>query len=191
MAKIFPEKEYCENNNINIQLATRELRYQWFFELQSIYDFDFVFTAHHLNDQFETFLINSTRGSGLKGLLGILNTKKVYRPLLNISKKEIVDYAKRKNLSWRDDQSNFENYYLRNKFRNKVLPEIEMMIPEYLNKFKITLNNLRETQEFVYNSIKKIRKKIFEKEKSLIKVNIKSLLKLARREIYGIAAKIF
>lgn len=180
----FSTKEYCEINNINIQLATRELRYQWFFELQSIYDFDFVFTAHHLNDQFETFLINSTRGSGLKGLLGILNTKKVYRPLLNISKKEIVDYAKRKNLSWRDDQSNFENYYLRNKFRNKVLPEIEMMIPEYLNKFKITLNNLRETQEFVYNSIKKIRKKIFEKEKSLIKVNIKSLLKLKPLNFY-------
>ena len=180
----FSTKEYCEINNINIQLATRELRYQWFFELQSIYDFDFVFTAHHLNDQFETFLINSTRGSGLKGLLGILNTKKVYRPLLNISKKEIVDYAKRKNLSWRDDQSNFENYYLRNKFRNKVLPEIEMMIPEYLNKFKITLNNLKETQEFVYNSIKKIRKKIFEKEKSLIKVNIKSLLKLKPLNFY-------
>ena len=180
----FSTKEYCEINNINIQLATRELRYKWFFELQSIYDFDFVFTAHHLNDQFETFLINSTRGSGLKGLLGILNTKKVYRPLLNISKKEIVDYAKRKNLSWRDDQSNFENYYLRNKFRNKVLPEIEMMIPEYLNKFKITLNNLKETQEFIDNSIEKIRNKILKKENSLIKVNIKSLLKLKPLNFY-------
>jgi len=180
----FSTKEYCEINNINIQLATRELRYQWFFELQSIYDFDFVFTAHHLNDQFETFLINSTRGSGLKGLLGILNTKKVYRPLLKISKKEIVDYAKRNNLSWRDDQSNFENYYLRNKFRNKVLPEIEMIIPEYLNKFKITLNNLEETQLFVNNSIEKTRKKIFKKENSLIKVNIKSLLKLKPFNFY-------
>jgi tRNA(Ile)-lysidine synthase len=180
----FSTKEYCEINNTNIQLATRELRYQWFFELQNIYDFDFVFTAHHLNDQFETFLINSTRGSGLKGLLGILNTKKIYRPLLNISKKEIINYAKRENLLWREDKSNVENYYLRNKFRNKVLPEIEMLIPDYLEKFKTTLDNLNETREFIDNSINKIRKKIFKNDNSLLRVNINSLLKLKPLNFY-------
>ena len=180
----FSTKEYCEINNTNIQLATRELRYQWFFELQNIYDFDFVFTAHHLNDQFETFLINSTRGSGLKGLLGILNTKKIYRPLLNISKKEIINYAKRKNILWREDKSNAENYYLRNKFRNKVLPEIEMMIPDYLEKFKTTLDNLNETREFIDNSITKIRKKIFKNDNSVLRVNINSLLKLKPLNFY-------
>ena len=180
----FSTKEYCEINNTNIQLATRELRYQWFFELQNIYDFDFVFTAHHLNDQFETFLINSTRGSGLKGLLGILNTKKIYRPLLNISKKEIINYAKRENLLWTEDKSNAENYYLRNKFRNKVLPEIEMMIPDYLEKFKTTLDNLNETREFIDNSINKIRKKIFKNDNSLLRVNINSLLKLKPLNFY-------
>ena len=176
--------KYCEINKTNVQLATRELRYKWFFELQNIYGFDFIFTAHHLNDQFETFLINSSRGTGLKGLLGIINTKKLYRPLLNISKKEIIEYAKMKKLTWREDQSNFENYYMRNKFRNKVLPEIEMMIPEYLNKFKITLNNLEETQEFINNSIEKTRNKIFIKENSLIKVNINTLLKLNPLNFY-------
>ena len=180
----FATKKYCEINKTNVQLATRELRYKWFFELQNIYGFDFIFTAHHLNDQFETFLINSSRGTGLKGLLGIINTKKLYRPLLNISKKEIIEYAKMKKLTWREDQSNFENYYMRNKFRNKVLPEIEMMIPEYLNKFKITLNNLEETQEFINNSIEKTRNKIFIKENSLIKVNINTLLKLNPLNFY-------
>jgi len=180
----FSTKEYCEINNINIQLGTRELRYKWFFELQNIFYFDFIFTAHHLNDQFETFLINSSRGSGLKGLLGIINKNKVVRPLLFISKKEIINYAKKNNLSWREDNSNIENYYLRNKFRNKIVPDIEMMIPDFLNKFRTTLRNLHETREFINNSIEKIRKKIFVYDNSLIRVNIDQLLKLKTLNFY-------
>ena len=110
----FSTKKYCQINKTNVQLATRDLRYNWFFELQNIYKFDFIFTAHHLDDQFETFLINSSRGTGLKGLLGIVNSKKVYRPFLNITKNEIFDYAIRNKISWRDDKSNYENYYVRN-----------------------------------------------------------------------------
>ena len=174
----FSTKKYCEINKINVQLATRELRYNWFFELQNIYKFDFILTAHHLNDQVETFMINSSRGTGIKGLLGIINSNRVYRPFLNISKKEIFNYAIRNRISWRDDKSNDENYYLRNKFRNKIIPEIEKIIPDYLNKFKNTIDNLDETKEFINNSIKKIRKKIFKKENKIIRVKVKSLLKL-------------
>lgn len=174
----FSTKKYCEINKINVQLATRELRYNWFFELQNIYKFDFILTAHHLNDQVETFMINSSRGTGIKGLLGIINSNRVYRPFLNISKKEIFNYAIRNRISWRDDKSNDENYYLRNKFRNKIIPEIEKIIPDYLNKFKNTIDNLDETKEFINNSIEKIRNKIFKKEKKIIRVKVKSLLKL-------------
>ena len=174
----FSTKKYCQINKTNVQLATRDLRYNWFFELQNIYKFDFIFTAHHLDDQFETFLINSSRGTGLKGLLGIVNSKKVYRPFLNITKNEIFDYAIRNKISWRDDKSNYKNYYVRNKFRNNIIPEIEKITPDYLNKFKNTLDNLDETNLFIKNSIEKIRNKIFKIENKIIKVKVKSLLKL-------------
>ena len=93
--KKFKTEEYINESKLNfsIQMAARELRYNWFREL--LFDTNFILTAHHLDDQLETFLINLSRGSGLSGLIGIPeNNKRVLRPLLNFSKKEILKLGK-------------------------------------------------------------------------------------------------
>ena len=86
----FNTVEFCKNNKVGTQEGARNLRYKWFHDLKEIYGFDFIVTAHNLNDQIETYLINSMRGTGLSGLVGIPEkTDKLYRPLLDISKNEI------------------------------------------------------------------------------------------------------
>ena len=77
------------------------------------------FTAHHLNDLVETVLINLHRGTGWRGL-ACLNSKGVKRPLLHLKKEDILKYAKKHNLVWQEDSTNFSNKYLRNRFRKKI-----------------------------------------------------------------------
>jgi tRNA(Ile)-lysidine synthase len=81
-----------------------------------------LLTAHHLDDQLETFFINLSRGCGLDGLSGIpaVNNKLV-RPLLNFSKDQILKFAKDNNIHWREDSSNNSNDYLRNDIRNNII----------------------------------------------------------------------
>ena len=88
-SKVFDVKEYKIVNKKSIQESARDLRYNWFNDLMNELGFDILVTAHHLNDQLETFLINCIRGTGISGLLGIPQTEKIARPLQNISKKEI------------------------------------------------------------------------------------------------------
>src|SRR5690606_31358193 len=109
--------------NLSTQMAAGELRYNWFREFMEKENFDFLLTAHHLNDTLETFLINLSRGTGIKGLTGIgSETNKILRPLLSFSKNQIIKYAESNNLSWREDASNLGTDYLRNKIRHKIGP---------------------------------------------------------------------
>ena len=93
---------YAQNKNISIQMAARELRYQWFEEIRKKYNYDFIAVAHHKDDVVETFLMNIARGTGIKGLTGIQpKINKIIRPLLFATKKQIELYCKEKNLKYR------------------------------------------------------------------------------------------
>ena len=167
------------NNKIGIQEGTRRLRYEWFFNLKALYGFDFIVTAHQLNDQIETYLINSMRGTGLTGLLGIPEkTDKLFRPLLDITKNEISKYAINHNILFREDSSNFRNDYLRNTIRNSVIPKLQEFDDNVMLKFKTTFNNLISTKIFVDKIIKDIKAKIFLKEDFNERVKISDLTKL-------------
>ena len=130
-------KNYCKSNNItfhykefntnipnnSIQMSARKLRYEWFHELSTTYKINYILTGHHLEDSLETFLINISRSTGLEGLLGIKEENyNVVRPLLTYSKNQLIEYAKQSNLKWREDSSNSKSDYLRNKFRNNIVP---------------------------------------------------------------------
>ena len=107
--KRFDTHQYASSHQLNTQLAARELRYQWFDELASTHFCDAIATAHHANDNLETFFINLSRGSGLEGLLGIPEEKDtIIRPLLQFSRQQIYEYAQAKRLKWREDSSNTE-----------------------------------------------------------------------------------
>ena len=98
-------------------------------------------TAHHLDDNIETILINIYRGKKLNPLTGIKQINNtIVRPLLSFTKDDIVNYAKKNKLTWREDKSNFENKYLRNKIRNIIIPKIKLADPCYRTNFIRLIN---------------------------------------------------
>lgn len=159
----------------SIQLNARQLRYDWFDALQEIYEFEVLLTAHHLNDQLETFLMHAGRGTGLTGLLGIPSSPKRFRPLRSISKATIKAYAKEHKLIWREDVSNASTAYTRNAIRHKVVAPLLTINPQFLSHFNTTLAHLNDTQGFVEVQLAALRQKIFKPKKEYIEIDLKKL----------------
>lgn len=150
----FDTETFAKNEKLSIQLAARKLRYDWFFELSEQLDFDFILTAHHADDNLETFLINLSRGTGLEGLKGIPEVNNtIVRPLLPFSREDIEDYAKINHLKWREDSSNASTKYLRNKLRHDVIPVLKDINPDVLVNFQNTLAHLKDSSTIVEDAI--------------------------------------
>lgn len=160
--KKFSTEDYCKNNKLTIQMGARELRYEWFRELIDKEKHDFIVTAHHIDDQLETFIINSIRGTGIDGLVGIPDKiNKIIRPLLMSSKDQIIEYSKVNKINYREDSSNDKEDYLRNKIRHSVIPYLKSDDDNVLLKFKTTIENLNSTKIFVQKVISKVRDRVF------------------------------
>ena len=177
-SNIFSTNTYMEFNKKSTQLAARELRYKWFDCLLGIYNFEALITAHHLNDQIETFLINTTRGTGISGLLGIQENDKLYRPLLQESKNSLVIYAQKNGIKWREDLSNETNDYLRNSIRHLVLDPLIKLRPNALDNFKTTLRHLTEANSFIHNSLDTLKQSIFIQQTDYVSISIAGIKKL-------------
>lgn len=121
----FDTEAYAKSEGLSIEMAARELRYTWFEQLRQELGYDKIAVAHHADDQIETFLINLLRGSGIHGLKAMLpQNGNIIRPLLWASREDIRKHALEHNIKWRDDSTNNETIYTRNKLRNIVIPEI-------------------------------------------------------------------
>ena len=181
----FNTNEYAANNKLSTQLAARELRYSWFEKLSNEHSFSHLLTAHHADDNLETFLINLSRGTGLEGLTGIppINGS-IVRPLLVFSREEILNYAKQNNIEWREDQSNSEIKYLRNKIRHQVTPILKELNASTLKNFNKTIDHLKESQQIIDDKIEEVAHEIIAKEGDLLKINIEKLLKLSNPKPY-------
>ena len=183
--KKFTTEDYCKNNKLTIQMGARELRYEWFRELIDKEKHDFIVTAHHIDDQLETFIINSIRGTGIDGLVGIPDKiNKIVRPLLMISKDQIIEYSKVNKINYREDSSNDKEDYLRNKIRHSVIPYLKSDDDNVLLKFKTTIENLNSTKIFVQKVISKVRDRVFIYEGENIITNIDLLKDLDPIEFY-------
>ncbi len=159
-AQRFDTEKYAEDNKRSIQMAARELRYNWFSELAEQLQFDYILTAHHADDNLETFLINFTRGTGLEGLTGIPEVNgKFVRPLLPFSSQQIKVFARENNIKWRDDSSNKSVKYLRNKLRHEVVPILKEINPSLLLSFQSTLENLNDIADIVEESTNAVLKR--------------------------------
>lgn len=151
--KQFDTNSFAKEHGLSIQEAARELRYGWFKEETKN---GYLLTAHHLNDQIETFFINLLRGTGLKGLTGIVEKREnIVRPLLNFTRAEILTYAKAHQLKWREDSSNNKTDYLRNKIRLELYPLMEKYTENLTEKFKSTIKELKLSEEFISQSVHK------------------------------------
>jgi len=183
--KKFSTEDYCKNNKLTIQMGARELRYEWFRELIDKEKHDFIVTAHHIDDQLETFIINSIRGTGIDGLVGIPDKiNKIIRPLLMTSKDQIIEYSKVNKINYREDSSNDKEDYLRNKIRHSVIPYLKSDDDNVLLKFKTTVENLNSTKIFVKKVISKVRDRVFIYEGENIITNIGLLKDLDPIEFY-------
>ncbi|WP_338648198.1 tRNA lysidine(34) synthetase TilS [Flavobacterium sp. KS-LB2] len=181
----FDTKAFAEDYKVSTQVAARELRYNWFYELLETEKFDYILTAHHADDNLETFLINLSRGTGLEGLTGIPEQNdRIIRPLLAFSQEEMEEYAKLNNIQWREDSSNASDKYLRNKIRHHLVPMLKDLNPNFLSSFHKTQTYLQEAQVMVEDASIMIYQQVAKQEEDTIYFDLKKLKKLPNYKSY-------
>ncbi len=150
IAKCFDTEEYAKKSNVSIQIAARELRYDWFSKLSADENIETVALAHHADDVAETMLINLCRGTGISGLHGILPRNGIFiRPLLFAQRSDIEAYAAERKIKYREDSTNKKDKYVRNNIRLNVLPALKKSYPEVIQSFSKSAHIIAN-QELVY-----------------------------------------
>ena len=147
----FDTQTYATKHRISIEMAAREMRYEWFEKLRQECDASVIAVAHHRDDSVETFLLNLIRGTGINGLKGIapLNGH-IVRPLLNVSRQDILQYLEHLHQDYVTDSTNLQDEYMRNKIRLNILPMLGELNPSVSESIAETANRLAETS-LVYN----------------------------------------
>jgi tRNA(Ile)-lysidine synthase len=172
----FETEEYARAHRCSIQEAARELRYGWFEKLILETEFDYYATAHHFDDQIETFFINLFRGTGVSGLRGINPiTGRCVRPLLFATRTEIEDFANAHHIACREDSSNKSDHYLRNRIRHHVLPALEVAKPDFRHGFATTFKNLRFVENFIGHQMQIISGQIITDKHGYLQIDLKKL----------------
>jgi tRNA(Ile)-lysidine synthase len=178
----FDTSNYAQQNNLSIQMAARVLRYDWFEKIRNEHNMSYIITAHHLNDSIETVLLNLVRGTGIAGLHGILpKQNQIVRPLLCISKEEILGYATQKGFLWREDSSNTSDKYHRNFIRLNIIPKLKEINPQLEHTFLKTLQRFREAEKIVEVENSQFKEIVVEKtieSEGIIKISIPLLKKI-------------
>ena len=170
---------YVNQNKVSVQMAARELRYTWFEQLLAQHEIAYLLTAHHANDNVETFLINLSRGTGIDGLTGIpAKTDILRRPLLPFTRQQLASYAEKQKLNWREDASNTDTKYLRNKIRLDIIPKLNELHPTFLDNFKNTLHYLNQTEEIASAYLRKLKEELFIEIESKFEISISKLKEL-------------
>ncbi len=163
-ATSFDTTAYAANHHISIQMAARDLRYQWLEEIRKDFDYQYIAVAHHQNDGIETMLLNLTRGTGISGLHGILPKKnKLIRPLLFLTRDEIDDIFDKTGLSYRDDSSNRSVKYARNKIRLEVIPVLKTLNPNLEQTFEANRRRFADLEILLENHIRELKERLFKK----------------------------
>jgi len=200
IVKKFDTKQYAEKNKVSIQVAARELRYQWFEELLSnnyaaangkskekagqqakFYTQGkfYLLTAHHANDNIETLLMNFFKGTGITGLRSILPKQgKIIRPLLFAKKEELLLYAEENKLFFVEDSSNISDKYTRNYFRNQLIPTIKKVFPQVEENLLNNIERFKEIEILYQQSIDLHKRKLLEPKGNEIHFPVLKLLKL-------------
>ncbi|MBK9480620.1 MAG: tRNA lysidine(34) synthetase TilS [Bacteroidetes bacterium] len=161
--KTIDTKSYASENKLSIQVAARTLRYDFFHTLLQQEPYDAIATAHHQDDNIETVLFHFFRGTGLRGLTGIpLESPSLIRPLLHVTKKEILQYASKHHITYREDSSNVKVDYTRNKLRNDMIPQLEAIFPAFKQNIAHNIQYLNEAYTVYERQIAQYKKKLIE-----------------------------
>ena len=175
--KHFDTEQYAAEQGISIEMAARDLRYAWFEELRQQLDYNKIAVAHHADDQAETFFINLLRGAGLRGLKGMQPQNGVIiRPMLWASREQIHQYAIENSITWREDHTNAETVYLRNKIRNQLLPVFDELHPEARQGLYKSLEHLSSENELYRELLNERLAQVVEQEGDVMTLKYSSLL---------------
>lgn len=182
IVKKFNTQEFADEQKLSIQVAARELRYEWFQELLKATpepQHALLLTAHHANDNIETLLMNFFKGTGITGLRGILpKQSSVIRPLLFATKEDILQFARENNLDFVEDSSNVSDKYTRNFFRNQLIPEIQKVFPKVMDNLGNNLERFREIEMLYRQAIQFHTDKILVIKDKEIHIPVLKLLKI-------------
>jgi tRNA(Ile)-lysidine synthase len=149
--KRFDTEEYAQINGISIEMAARDLRYEYFEKIRVEHHYDYIATAHHSDDLIETFFLNLSRKTGIKGLTGIKDKSgKIIRPLLFASRSEIEKFVSENYIEFREDSTNSEVFYQRNFLRHRILPLFSELNPSFKKNMLASIENLKDA-ETVYS----------------------------------------
>ena len=181
----FDTEQYASSHNVSIEMAARELRYDWFASLCKDNGYYGVAVAHNANDNAETLILNLLRGTGLRGVTGMqvetvvpvtrdeLSGVRLLRPMLSFSRKQIEEYVAAKSLEYHDDRTNAETVYKRNRIRHLVFPVFESLNPSFLTTFAREMNAFSEVQEIADDYLISVREGVCEPagKDELLRVN--------------------
>ncbi|WP_316746286.1 tRNA lysidine(34) synthetase TilS [Pedobacter gandavensis] len=163
--KHFDTKAYANSHKISIQMAARDLRYQWFEELSKAEGYAYIALAQHQDDAIETVLLNLTRGTGIAGLHGILPKRgKLIRPLLFLTRKTINDLIDAENIDYVEDSSNLSANYARNKIRLKVIPQLKEINASLELTFQQNIQRFADTEQVLQQVVADLRSSMFRTE---------------------------
>ena len=160
-SKKFDTQDEADRRGISIQMAARDLRYEWFAALCEKQGYDYTAVAHHREDQAETFFINLLRGTGIHGLHGILPRQgRVIRPLMFASRDDIAAFIKSNHLKYREDSSNSSMKYIRNRIRKEVIPLLTSIAPEFPAGLQKTISRILDAEVIYNQAVDLARKKV-------------------------------
>ncbi len=161
--KRFDTSDYAQKQKISIEMAARELRYQWFREVKTQKNMDYIVTGHQADDVAETLFINLCRGTGIKGITGIKPVNgDIIRPLLPFSREDILHYIEDHHLGFRTDSSNNSLEFTRNIIRHKIIPVCKEINPSFLHTISDNCLNFKETECLFEYAIRQLKKEVTE-----------------------------
>ena len=173
----FDTREYAALHKVSIELAARELRYRYFEQLRRDIGAEAIMVAHHRDDNVETVLMNLVRGTGIRGMAGIRPVNgHILRPLLDMSRKDIEDYLKKKGETYVTDSTNLEDDATRNKFRHHVIPLLQSLNPKASENIHSTSLHIAEAEKILSWAIQEAKRSVFSVEPSSAIIDVSSLL---------------
>lgn len=174
----FDTQKLAEERGISIQMSARDLRYYWFKEIITRHKLDYIVTAHQKNDQIETFFINLLRGTGADGLSGMkILDQQLFRPLLDISKEEILNYATKHQIKWREDSSNQSTEYIRNKIRLEIIPLFKEINPSFEKTMMENMNHINDARVLYQEYLQQKTKYYLVKNEFGFQLNLREISK--------------
>lgn len=172
----FETQDFAQTHKISIEMAARQQRYEWFEEVRQETGYDYIVTAHHLNDSIETILLNLSKGTGISGMRGILAKKgNIVRPLLFASRTDIDAYAAEKDLRWREDYTNALNDYQRNLLRNEVIPLLKKINPNLEYTFARNIERLQAIEADFQKNLSYFKKAVMKEEQKNFYLKIETI----------------